>query len=139
MAGHQYVRELAGGGGSRFHRVDNGCVKAGAGARYLVREINGAVLTYEIFVPAHAAIRRGFPGFAAEAASMNHHDRRMLARAHRRLILHVHLVYRDIGRRRRGRRAWSSGGSSSGWIGTLRLAANEETSLLRQYQRFMGL
>ena len=45
----------------------------------LIRQAYGTILADEVLIPAHSAIWRGFPGLAAEPASVHHDRRNMLA------------------------------------------------------------
>src|SRR5262249_22544292 len=96
MARRQYIGQFGWRQRSCFYRIDLRSIKTGPGPRHLVGEVYGSVLPNEVFVPAHTAVRSGFPGFAAEAASMDHHHGYMLIAARRDLILDVHLVDGDL-------------------------------------------
>ncbi len=79
-------------------------------------------LADEIFLPAHAAIRRRLVGLAAEVGAMNHHHRHPARRRH--LVLHVHLVDRDVAAAARPKR-----------VGDDDIAADGEAALGLQNER----
>src|SRR5262249_52857101 len=126
MGREENVGELTGRGSSRLDRADFRRVEAGARSRNLVREVHGPAFAHEVFVPAHASIGSGLPGFATEAASVNHYDGQVQISVQRRLILHVHLVDGDVA----GRTKSSSGPGSGGRTRGLLFAADEEAALL---------
>ena len=138
VAGRQDVGKLAGRQRARFDGIDLASIETGAGARNLIRQVHGTALADEVFVPAHAPVWSGFPGLAAEAASVHHDHRHMRIRVHRDLVLHVHLIDRDV-----AALGWSGRGASSGrgrrsWD-RLRLPTHKETPLFGQHQRFLKI
>ena len=132
MAGHQDVRKLAGRNRPCLHRVDRRAIKTGSRARRLVRQVHGPILPDEILVPTHSPVGRGFPGLAAETASVDHDDGSALIAATRNLILHVHLVHRHLA-------AGSCDALSRRWIERLRFSADEKASLLCDHERFLEI
>src|SRR5207253_3480921 len=101
-------------------------------ARSLVRQIHRSALSYEIFIPTHSPVRRGFPGLAAETASVDHEYWNVPIAIRRDLILHVHLVYRHLAAARQDCRPRR-------WSERFRFAANEKAALACDNQRFLQI
>src|SRR5262245_6019491 len=77
-----------------MHAVEDSRVESRSRPRDLVGEIDCVPLAHEIFLPAHAAIRRRLVRLAAEVGAVDHYHRHPARRRH--LVLHVHLVDRNM-------------------------------------------
>src|SRR5262249_55933334 len=100
--------------------------------RGLVRQIDGPVPPNEILVPAHASVGCSFPSLAAEAASVNHDDWNVPIAVWGDLILHVHLIDRNLASAR-------DDGRARRWRECLRFAADEKTALAGNHEGFLEI